>query len=1082
MEKVQVWSEAVTIPTYLPGKPEKNPVFLENRVYQGSSGKVYPHTVIETVSDMKTDREYTAVFLENRFIRVMFLPELGGRVQRATDKTNGYDFVYYNQVIKPAMVGLTGPWISGGIEFNWPQHHRPSTFDPVEWRIAENPDGSATVYIGEIENMFRTKCVSAFTVYPDTSYLEIRTQLYNPTDAPQTFLWWANPAVAVNDDTQSIFPPDVYAVMDHGKRDVSAFPIARGVYYKMDYSKGVDISRYKNIPVPTSYMAFHSDYDFVGNYDHGRRAGLLHVADHHVSPGKKQWTWGNGEFGRAWDRNLTDEDGPYIELMTGCFTDNQPDFSWLMPYEEKEFTQYFMPYRELGTVSDANRDVAVHLSPEADGARIAVYASGVRDGARIIAEDENGVLCDERFDLAPDRVFDARLNTASRRLRARVLDRDGRLLISCAYADHPEGELPDPATEIGLPAEIATNEELFLFGQHIEQYRHATRDAADYYLEGLRRDPTDARINNAYGKLLMRRGLVAESLPYFEAAVRKLTIKNPNPYDGEPLFNRGVAQCLLGRTDAAYDSFYKATWNAAWQDAGFYRLAAIDAGRGQWDKALDHIRQSLSRNTRSRKAIDLQIVILAALGRKDEAVQAARAAVASDPLDAAARRELEKLTGEDAGWMRVPGMNHNEIIEYALMYAEWGCSGDAAQVLRSWIDAGDDYPMLHYHLARIAADAEEIARAEAAVPDGCFPHRLEDAAALEYAVRTAPDHARADYFLGNYWYDKRQYDRAIACWEEAASIRDDLPTVHRNLSLAYYNKRHDSAAALREMERAFAMDESDARVFMELDQLRKKLNVPAAQRLAEMSRHWALTAARDDQYLEFATCLNAVGEYRRALDCVLSRKFHPWEGGEGKVPAQWRVSLTQLARQALRGNRPEEAVELLTQAAGSYPHSFGEGKLTGAQENDIYYLLGRAHAMLGDEVEAKRCYTAASSGLSEPTGMMYYNDQPPEMIYYQGLACRALGDEEGAKARFEKLIAYGDAHMNDEVRIGYFAVSLPDLQIFDEDLNVRNRIHCLFMKALGERGLGRPHEAETIAALHALSPEHMGIAVHTTEF
>ena len=134
--------------------------------------------------------------------------------------------------------------------------------------------------------------------------------------------------------------------------------------------------------------------------------------------------------------------------------------------------------------------------------------------------------------------------------------------------------------------------------------------------------------------------------------------------------------------------------------------------------------------------------------------------------------------------MRVPGMNHNEIIEYALMYAEWGCSGDAAQVLRSWIDAGDDYPMLHYHLARIAADAEEIARAEAAVPDGCFPHRLEDAAALEYAVRTAPDHARADYFLGNYWYDKRQYDRAIACWEEAASIRDDLPTVHRNLSLA----------------------------------------------------------------------------------------------------------------------------------------------------------------------------------------------------------------------------------------------------------------------------------------------------------
>ena len=327
MSSVKAWAEKVSIPTYELGKAEKNPVFLENRVYQGSSGKVYPHSVTENVSDEKTLHEYQAVYLENEYISVMFLPELGGRVQRATDKTNGYDFVYYNHVIKPAMVGLTGPWISGGIEFNWPQHHRPSTFDPVNWRIEENADGSATVFIGETENMFRTRQVSAFTVYPGRAYLEIRTQLYNPTDAPQTFLWWANPAVAVNDDTRSIFPPDVYAVMDHGKRDVSAFPIARGVYYKMDYSRGVDISRYRNIPVPTSYMAFHSDYDFVGNYDDGKEAGLLHVADHHISPGKKQWTWGNGEFGRAWDRNLTDSDGPYIELMTGCFTDNQPDFT-----------------------------------------------------------------------------------------------------------------------------------------------------------------------------------------------------------------------------------------------------------------------------------------------------------------------------------------------------------------------------------------------------------------------------------------------------------------------------------------------------------------------------------------------------------------------------------------------------------------------------------------------------------------------------------------------------------------------------------------------------------------------------------
>ena len=230
-------------------------MFLEKRVYQGSSGKVYPHPVIDKIYDEKEDQTYHAVYLENEYLKIMVLPELGGRIQRATDKTNNYDFVYYNHVIKPALVGLAGPWISGGIEFNWPQHHRPSTYDPVSWHFSENEDGSCTVYVSEVENMFRTKGMAAFTLYPGKAYLEIKAQLYNRTNMEQTFLWWANPAVPVNDYTQSVFPPDVHAVMDHGKRDVSRFPIATGTYYKMDYSEGVDISRYKNIPVPTSYTA-----------------------------------------------------------------------------------------------------------------------------------------------------------------------------------------------------------------------------------------------------------------------------------------------------------------------------------------------------------------------------------------------------------------------------------------------------------------------------------------------------------------------------------------------------------------------------------------------------------------------------------------------------------------------------------------------------------------------------------------------------------------------------------------------------------------------------------------------------------
>ena len=323
------------------------------------------------------------------------MPQIGGRIYRAIDKTNNYDFVYHNQVIKPALVGLVGPWISG-------ESSSTGRASPSEhlwrggWSLTDHLDGSKTVWVGEIDRMYGTKVTTGFTLYPGKAYLEIHAQMYNRTSEPQTFLWWANPAVAVNDHTQSVFPPDVHAVFDHGKRDVSKFPIATGTYYKQDYSAGVDISMYRNIPVPTSYMAYHSDYDFVGGYDHGLKAGILHVANKHISPAKTVDVGGHGEFGQAWDRNLTDEDGPYIELMTGVYTDNQPDFTWLAPYEEKSFKQYFMPYKDIGLVKNASIDAAVNLEVHGRKAAVHAYATSVIEEARILVTGAGNTCLIER--------------------------------------------------------------------------------------------------------------------------------------------------------------------------------------------------------------------------------------------------------------------------------------------------------------------------------------------------------------------------------------------------------------------------------------------------------------------------------------------------------------------------------------------------------------------------------------------------------------------------------------------------------------------------------------------------------------
>ena len=1050
MGKVILRQEKVVIPTYEISEYDKNPMFLEKRVYQGSSGRVYPHPVCEGVSDVKTDKEYNAIFLENDYILVMILPEIGGKIQRLYDKTNGYDAVYYNEVVKPALVGLAGPWISGGIEFNWPQHHRPSTFDPVDYTIEKNDDGSVTVWVGETEKMFHTKGMAGFTVYPDKAYLEIKGQVYNPTDRPQTFLWWANPAVAVNDYTQSIFPPDVHAVMDHGKRDVSKFPISDSVYYKVDYAPGTDISRYKNIPVPTSYMAYHSDFNFIGNYDYDKQAGLLHIADHHVSPGKKQWTWGNGDFGRAWDRNLTDENGPYIELMTGMFTDNQPDFTFLKPYEEKTFVQYFMPYKAAGAVKNASLDAAMNIEAAEDKIDVVIYSPSGLENAIIKLYNKGKEIYAESLNLKPAEVFKASvtdIGASYEDITAEIIKDDKTIL---EYIPVKNAEpVPSPAEEIPAPEAVPTNEKLFLAATHLEQYRHATYSPEAYYLEGLKRDESDIRINNGYGKYLYNRGRFAESIKYFNAAIKSSTWKNPNPYDCEPYYNLGLALKMTGETERAFDAFYKAAWDGNMQDKAFYQLACIAASKGEYSDALGFVEKSLVKGLHNLKARALKTALLRIMGDTDAAKAFAEETKAIDALDHGCRYELYLLTGSGLDELKdvMRGDNHN-YIELALTYLAMGQHCEADKILAL---APNDEPMTHYYRYYCTGDNAELGKGESANPIYCFPNRLEDIAVLQNAVDNGG--AYAAYYLGNLFYDKGRWQESVTLWESCAQ-KTNLPTVYRNLSLAYYNKQREFEKAREMMEKAFALDKTDARVFFELDQLYKSLNLSLSERLDNLNANSELLEKRDDLYTEYITLLNLNGEYDNAYNRIMSHNFHPWEGGEGKIPAQYRIALINKAKA-----EPENAVKYLEQAL-IYPYNLGEGKLVGNLDNDIYYMLG---GLYEDKEKSDWAYKMAARGEFALTSAMYYNDQPPEMMYYAAKAIEASGNSQEAQKRFDMFIEYAKTHIDDEVKIDYFAVSLPDFLIFEADLNKKNRIHCLYMAALGYLGKGDAEKAKEYA-------------------
>ena len=1095
MGEVKLWEEDVIIPTYGVGNPDKNPMFLEKRVYQGSSGRIYPYPTIEKIYDEKEDKHYQAVFLENEYLKIMILPELGGRIQRAYDKTNGYDFVYYNHVIKPALVGLLGPWISGGIEFNWPQHHRPTTFMPVDHILMENPDGSRTCRISDTDQMYGTRGEASFTLYPGKAYLEIKGQLYNRTSTPQTFLWWANPAVPVNDHTKSIFPPDVHAVMDHGKRDVSRFPIATGVYYKHDYSAGVDISCYKNIPVPTSYMAEKSDFDFVGGYDYKVGAGLLHIADHHISPGKKQWTWGCGDFGKAWDRNLTDEDGPYIELMCGVFTDNQPDFSWLKPMEEKTFTQYFMPYKAVGQIKNATREAAVNLEISDGEIHLIAYGTSHYKNARFLLTYDGEVLLDETKDLSPVCIYDRTLRQAvsdETRLRFTVMA-DGRELVQYKPLKKEIPEIPKPAEAAKSPSEIMTNEELYLTGLHIEQYRHATFRPDDYYLEGLKRDAGDIRINTAYGLLLLRRGLFKDAEKYFRQAIKRLTWKNPNPYDSEAYYDLGLALLYQKRDQEAFEAFFKASWSAEQQEMSFYYLAAIEAKRRHFSEALQLVDKALVKNAHNVKACGLKLYLLRKLDMREEASVRVRENLSIDPFDYVTRMEESYLCegSEESACggakavssgdkrrelVKLARNYHENFLTAARDYEEFGAYEEALDVLSL---CTENWAMLLYERAYIISlmgDEEEAGllyrKAKEASTDYVFPNKLEDIQVLQDALRYDPSDGNAAYYLGNLYYDKTVYDKAIQYWEAAAKSRPDFATVWRNLSIAYYNKLDDAERSKSAMEKAYALAPKDPRIFLEYDQLLKKLNVSAEERLELYEENQDVFTERDDLKVEYVTLLNLLGEFTKSLDFIKVNRFHPWEGGEGKITTQYVYALTGLALKEMKLENWKEAGKLLREAL-SYPENLGEGKLEGTKDNNINYYLGLCEEHISKESEAQRLYAEATVGTDEPAGMMYYNDQPADMIYFEGLALKKLGKEVSGKSHFNKLIDYGERHMRDEVSVGYFAVSLPDFQIFDEDWTKRNMAHCHYLIGLGKLGYGENREAaEEFRKAIDLEPTH----------
>jgi tetratricopeptide (TPR) repeat protein len=1075
-ESVNIWQAPLVLPTYETGPPDLEPMFYAGRDYQGAQGAIYPYGLYDNLLDTRHDKTYQADFLENQYVKICVLPELGGRILSATDKTDNYDYVYRQTEIKPALIGMLGAWISGGVEWNIPHHHRATSYLPVDHRLVRNSDGSSTIWVGELELRHRMEWAVGITLYPGKSYLKVTTVLVNRTPYVHSFLDFTNAGVHANENYQVIFPPDTQFAVYHAKVDFARWPISHEVYQGVDYTRGVDLSWWKNHPTPVSFFAWNFDGDFFGGYDHGKEAGIICLQDHNVSPGAKFFEWGNGPEGKLWDKVL-DSQGDYLELMSGNFSDNQPDYSWIQPSETKIAAAYWFPIRGIGGAKNANLNGAVNLDV-GPGRKVKIGFSTTQEfrGAKAVLTAGNRTLFERSIDISPAKAFvqDITLpdGVGEDDLKAVLLDSANQELLSY----HPvklEPKTMPPVVEPPLaPKEIKTVDELYHIGLRLEQFHNAALEPYAYFEEALSRDPGNYEVNTALGRLYSERGLWRQARERLTTALARATRNYTRPKDGEAYYYLGVTLRGEDKNREAEDAFHRAAWSEAWAAASYEQLSELDGLRGDWPRALSDLDHSLTYNTLNCRAWDLKSAVLRRMGRADEAKEAAHKALAVNPLDLWGLHELGLLDANSQS-QAFPGDAVQANLELAMDYCDAGLGSEAERVLKQLAAASPGQnrvnPLIYYDLGYLATQSGQPGEAAgyfhlaAQMPtDYVFPFRLEEVKVLEAAMQANPGDARAPYYLGNLLYD-RQPDVAVKEWEKSAAIDSSFSLVHRNLAQGYEQSQNDTPKAIVSMERAVGLDPNNARLRFELDILYEAENVSPQKRLASFESNPALAAKRSDAMTQEAKVYLLVGRDEQVLQLLKTHRFHNWEG-YGDVHDVYVDACLLAGERGLHAGKFNEALGDF-QAALEYPENLEVGRpYHEGRRPEVDYWLGVAYGKLGNSAESLEMFRQAVAALGPEQGR-----ERPEMLYYAGLAAQKLGRSAEATRFFGDLIGKGEKALATRPEADYFAK-------FGQRRSSRLRLaEAHYLIGLGNLGKGEAAKArdEFQAALN-LNVNHLG--------
>ena len=1009
----RVSEEPLTIPTYELGPANPYPPLLDwsRRKWR----PVYPYPMLDALTDKKPDKTYKSVRLENEYLRVTVLPELGGHLYEIFDKTRGRDVLYTNPVIKYAMVAIRGAWVSGGIEWNFPDGHTLTTVSPIDYVTRTEPDGSASVTVGDTERVQGMQWAVTIRLRPGRKDVESEVTLNNRRLLPGRYWYWSTAGAPATDDMRFVYP--MREAYPHAFWPVFSFPV----------EKGVDLSTYRAVPNFLSLFARNSSRDFFGVYYEKSDWGVVHVADHREMPGKKTWTWGTDEGGRIWIEKLTDKkDGQYVEFQAGRF-ETQMEHQFIAPHRVEHFTEHWFPVADMaGAWSEATGEAALRLSVEGGLASVTVSPNARFDDAEVTVEAGGARAGSKKVDLDPAKTFAAAFDlpagSAGKPVAVSVMSKDGRELIRYS-TDTPVDGNPEfkPATRpTPDPVVAGSAEQPYVEGlAYAKKSREVESRAA--FAEALRRDPGFAPAHTELGLSYLRSGEYDRAVEHLERALLR------NKDAGDAHYYLALARRAQGREREAAEHLTWLARSGYREQLARYVLGEMALAAGRNGEALEQLGAAVMLDPRDLKARTVLALAERLERRYDAAQQNLDLVLRQTPIDYLAlseQRELARARGGESKersarveLRRLLSREPDSALTLAFDYAAAGRREEAARVLEeSAADAGGRpvNPMIHYALGYLYEQGGDRARAREQYalgskgdPAFVFPHRVEEIDVLRAARAADPADGRAAYYLGNVLASLLRGDEALAAWRDSVRLDPSNVVARRNLARALWVVSGRKEEAEAQYRQAVAAAPEDFRLYVEADQLLASMN--ATDRRVRLLESAPAAAREHSAFVQsLAAAYVDAGRYEDASALLERNTFTSGEGEEAAL-AIYRRAHTGLARRAQQsGDHARAAAEFLK--ATDYPKNFGVGRPEMQSQAREYVFAARELEKAGRREEAEALWRrAADEALNAPT----QPEEPwSEHYYYKALALEHVGRGPEARALYERL-----ARLDDERRM-----------------------------------------------------------------